>query len=191
MAFIADVFQATNILKAGGVVAYPTDTVWGLLALAENNIACRRIYAIKSREVVKPLQVLVCHLEAALALTNPQYHNKLKQLAVLWPGPLTLIVGGRNIPSWISPDGTVGLRMPADPVLRQLISDLGGHLAATSLNKSGEPPVRTLAEALNFDPELTVVAGCDPPGIASTVVDLVRGQIVREGAIPGNQVLGF
>lgn len=184
-----DVIQATNFLRTGQIIAYPTDTVWGLLALLENNAACQRIYTIKGREPGKPLQVLVSDLEAALALTEPPYHEKLKRGAKLWPGPLTLIVPGRAIPPWISPDGTVGLRMPADPVLCQLIRDLGGHVAATSLNKSGAHPVQTLAEALNFDPDIAVVAGSDPPGTASTVVDLVRGQAIREGAIPGNQVL--
>lgn len=191
MAFYIDVIQATNFLRAGQVIAYPTDTVWGLLALLEDNAACQRIYTIKGREPGKPLQVLVCDLESALALTEPQYHGKLRLVAKLWPGPLTMVVPGRGIPPWISPDGTVGLRMPADPVLCQLIWEVGGHVAATSLNKSGEPPVRTLAEALNFDPEIAVVAGSDPPGTASTVVDLVRGRVIREGVISGNQVLGL
>lgn len=189
MAFYIDVIQATNFLRAGQVIAYPTDTVWGLLAVLENNAACQRIYALKGREPGKPLQVLVCDLEAALALTQPQYHEKVKRVAELWPGPLTLIVPGRGIPPWISPDGTVGLRVPADPVLCRLIRDLGGHVAATSLNKSGEPPVQTLAEALDFGPEIAVVAGSNPPGTASTVVDLLKGQVIREGAIPGAAAL--
>jgi len=183
--------QAAEALKKGGLVAFPTDTVWGVLARMEDEAACRRIYALKGREEGKPLQVLVADLEDALKLSDlgALKARFLRLAEAFWPGALTLVVPGRGIPPWISPDGSVGLRMPAHEALRELLRRVGGYAAATSLNKSGEPPVRTEAEARAF-PVDYVFPG-EAMGLASSVVDLRTGEVLREGAIPKEALLPY
>ncbi|WP_018111237.1 L-threonylcarbamoyladenylate synthase [Thermus igniterrae] len=183
--------EAAKTLKGGGLVAFPTDTVWGVMALMEDEAACRRIYALKGREETKPLQVLVADLESALKLAEPgALREKFLRLAeAFWPGGLTVVVPGRNIPPWISPDGSVGLRMPAHETLRELLRRVGGHVAATSLNRSGEPPVRTEAEARAF--AVDYVFPGEAGGLASSVVDLRTGEVLREGAIPKEALLPY
>ncbi len=176
--------EAVETLKKGGLVAFPTDTVWGVLARMEDEAACRRIYALKGRAEDKPLQVLVADLKAALALAEPgPLEGRFLKLAqAFWPGGLTIVVPGRGIPPWISQDGSVGLRMPNHEALREVLKGVGGYAAATSLNRSGEPPVRSLEGAKAF-PVDYVFPG-EALGLASSVVDLRTGQVLREGAIP-------
>ncbi|AEV15856.1 Sua5/YciO/YrdC/YwlC [Thermus sp. CCB_US3_UF1] len=176
--------EAAEVLKRGGLVAFPTDTVFGVMARMEDEAACRRIYALKGREEKKPLQVLVADLESALGLTElGELRDRFLRLAeAFWPGGLTVVVPGRNIPPWISQDGSVGLRMPDHPWLRELLRRVGGYAAATSLNRSGEPPVRTEAEARAF--AVDYVFPGEAGGLASSVVDLRTGEVLREGAIP-------
>ena len=183
--------QAAEALKKGGLVAFPTDTVWGVLARMEDEAACRRIYALKGREEGKPLQVLVADLEDALKLSDlgALKARFLRLAEAFWPGALTLVVPGRGIPPWISPDGSVGLRMPAHEALRELLRRVGGRAAATSLNRSGEPPVKTEAEARSF-PVDYVFPG-EAMGLASSVVDLRTGEVLREGAIPKEALLPY
>lgn len=165
-------------------MAFPTDTVFGVMARMEDEAACRRIYALKGREEKKPLQVLVADLESALGLAElGELKDRFLRLAeAFWPGGLTVVVPGRNIPPWISQDGSVGLRMPDHPWLRELLRRVGGYAAATSLNRSGEPPVRTEAEARAF--AVDYVFPGEAGGLASSVVDLRTGEVLREGAIP-------
>ena len=183
--------EAAETLRRGGLVAFPTDTVWGVLARMEDEAACRRIYALKEREEEKPLQVLVADLESALKLADlGRLRDKFLRLAeAFWPGGLTVVVPGQGIPPWISRDGSVGLRMPDHALLRELLRRVGGHAAATSLNRSGEPPVRTEAEARAF--AVDYVFPGEALGLASSVVDLRTGQVLREGAIPKEALLPY
>ena len=147
------------------MVAFPTDTVWGVLALMEDEAACKRIYEVKGRPEDKPLQVLVADLESALELVDlgPLEGKFLRLAEAFWPGGLTVVVPGKAIPPWISKDGSVGL------------------------NKSGEPPVRTEAEARTF--AVDFVFPGEAGGLASSVVDLRTGEVLREGAIPKEALL--
>jgi len=183
--------KAAETLKGGGLVAFPTDTVWGVLALMEDEAACKRIYEVKGRPEDKPLQVLVADLESALKLSDPgPLEGKFLRLAeAFWPGGLTVVVPGKATPPWISRDGSVGLRMPDHALLRELLRRVGGHAAATSLNKSGEPPVRTEAEARTF--AVDFVFPGEAGGLASSVVDLRTGEVLREGAIPKEALLAY
>ncbi|MBW6394752.1 threonylcarbamoyl-AMP synthase [Thermus sp. SYSU G05001] len=181
--------EAAETLRRGGLVAFPTDTVWGVLARMEDEAACRRIYELKGREEGKPLQVLVADLESALKLADlGKLRDKFLRLAeAFWPGGLTVVVPGQGIPPWISRDGSVGLRMPDHVLLRELLRRVGGYAAATSLNRSGEPPVRTEAEARAF--AVDYVFPGEAMGLASSVVDLRTRQVLREGAIPKEALL--
>ncbi|GLV47485.1 hypothetical protein TJA_06560 [Thermus sp. LT1-2-5] len=183
--------EAARTLREGGLVAFPTDTVFGVLAPMEDEAACRRIYQVKGRPEEKPLQVLVADLESALRLTElgPLESKFVRLVETFWPGGLTVVVPGRNIPPWISKDGSVGLRMPAHEGLRELLSRVGGYAAATSLNRSGEPPVRTAEEARAF--AVDFVFPGEAGGLASSVVDLRTGEVLREGAIPKEALLAY
>lgn len=183
--------EAAETLKRGGLVAFPTDTVWGVMARMEDEAACHRIYALKGREEGKPLQVLVADLESALKLAalGPLEARFLRLVEAFWPGGLTVVVPGRNIPPWISKDGSVGLRMPAHDLLRDLLRRVGGYAAATSLNRSGEPPVRSEEEARAF--AVDFVFPGEALGLASSVVDLRTGEVLREGAIPKEALLPY
>jgi len=180
-----------EVLRKGGLVAFPTDTVFGVMALMEHEAACKRIYTLKGRQEDKPLQVLVADHEDALKLAapGPLEERFLRLVRAFWPGGLTVVVPGKAIPPWISKDGSVGLRMPDHALLRELLRRVGGHAAATSLNRSGEPPVRTEAEARAFPVDF-VFPG-EAGGLASSVVDLRTGEVLREGAIPKEALLAL
>jgi len=144
-----DLNEAVLVLRRGGVVAFPTDTVWGVLADPETPKAIERIYAMKGRPRSQPLQLLVADLEAATRLLPEGYHDpRFEALAArFWPGPLTLVLpAGKRFPA-IGVHDRIGLRMPDHAELRALLKTLGGYAAATSLNRSGEPPVTSEEEA--------------------------------------------
>ena len=174
------------------MVALPTDTVWGLLVRPDDPAAVERVYAMKGRPKNQPLQLLVADLETARSLL-PKDFDDPRFLALaerFWPGPLTLIVpAGRPFPA-IGATERLGLRIPNHPELRALLRALGGYLAATSLNRSGEPPVQSEAEARRFPVDL-VMGGKTPTGHASSVVDLSKGTILRADAIPEGELLPF
>ena len=188
---LPEIAQAAAVLTRGGVVAFPTDTVWGLLADWRNREAVARLRALKGRGEEKPVQVLVESLEKARALLqDPDDPRFLRLAAAFWPGPLTLVAAGRGVPPWISREGTLGLRMPDHPGLLDLLRAAGGSLAATSLNRAGAPPVGSRREAEAFGADL-VFPGAEPPGVASTVLDLARGRVLREGAIPAEALARY
>ncbi len=182
---LPEIAQAARTLARGGVVAFPTDTVWGLLADWQNPEAVARMVAMKGRPREKPVQILIQAPEVARRFLPEGYRNpRFARLAeAYWPGPLTLVVPARGVPPWISRTGTVGLRVPDHPDLRALLAAAGGALAATSLNPAGGRPARTRTEAEAFGAAF-VFPGPEPPGVASTVVEVEPGRVLREGAIP-------
>jgi len=184
--------KAVETLLKGGVVAFPTDTVWGVLVRPDDPAAVERVYAMKGRPKSQPLQLLVADLEAATGLLPKDYRDpRFFALAErFWPGPLTLVVpAGRPFPA-IGARERVGLRIPNHPELQALLRALGGFLAATSLNPSGAPPVQSAEEAARF-PVDHLVLGTPGAGRASSVVDLVEGRILRADAIPETELLPY
>ncbi len=184
--------EAARVLEEGGLVAFPTDTVWGVLVRPDAPDAVARVYRMKGRNHKKPLQLLVAELEVAERLLPSGYRDpRFWALAEhYWPGPLTLVVpAGRAFPA-IGAEQTLGLRLPDHPELRSLLRAVGGFVAATSLNKSGAPPVRSEEEAKSFSVDL-VISGPPPPGRASSVVDLVEGRVLRAEAIAEDALRRF
>ena len=179
--------RTLETLRAGGLVAWPTDTTWGLLARADRPEALRRIYAIKGRPGHKPLQLLAASTEAAAALVAPgPWRADLERLAaVFWPGGLTLVApAAPAAPPAVVHGGKVGLRVPADPALREVLAALGGWAAATSLNRSGAPPVASRAEAMRYADRVDRVHPGEAGGrLASTVFDLETRRVLRAGAV--------
>jgi L-threonylcarbamoyladenylate synthase len=168
--------KAINILKSGGVIAFPTETVYGIGALLSRPKAIRRIFKIKKRPKSKPLQILVSSMKQALELGK--FDAKALTFAKKrWPGPLTLVVYKTDkVPKLIT-GGTnkVGLRIPAHRTILNLIRKVG-PIAATSANISGENPFLDTEEVERGLPDLDyVISGRVKIGKASKVIDATTG----------------
>lgn len=200
--------QAVELLLAGGLVAFPTETSWGLGADARSPEALGRLRAFKGRAADKPLSLLV-EGRAALADFCAQLPEPAERLArAFWPGPLTLVLpvaaapgGGRvALAPGVARDGAAGFRCSPHPAARALARQaaLRGALpiTATSLNRSGEPDCRSRAEALRCigaqgEAAVALLEGEDAFGAApSSVVAVLAGppRILREGAISAAQI---
>ena len=185
--------EAVTILARGGVIAYPTDTVYGLGADASNADAVLKIRQIKQRVDEKPILALVADM--AMLEEYAEVTPMARVLAESFlPGPLSLILTPRDdrLAAIMGRDGAVGFRMPNHKTCMQLASVLGRPITSTSLNKAGQPQARTLKLMLEQLGEQAAMiddvldAGELPKCSPSTVVD-VRGDtavVIREGAIP-------
>jgi L-threonylcarbamoyladenylate synthase len=187
---------AYEILKGGGLVAFPTDTVYGLGALAFDGLAVESLYVAKDRPAEKAIPVLIADLED-LAKVSPEAPQIALELAArFWPGPLTLVVPKHpDLPESVSATSTVGVRLPDHPVARALLR-LAGPLAVTSANLSGQPSPTTAQEVLaQLDGRIPLIldGGRTPGGVPSTVVDCTGTdlQILREGPISKDEILEF
>jgi L-threonylcarbamoyladenylate synthase len=184
------VARAAETLRAGGVLAYPTETFYGLGALASDRAAVARLAAAKLRPDGKPLPLLAADL-SQVAQVVARLEPAAQRLAdALWPGPLTLVLPAA---AWLAPEitagtGTVAIRVPGSDVARRLARLAGGAIVSTSANVSGEPPP---VAAYDLSPVLlgridgVLDAGPAPGGLASTIVALEGGvpRVLREGPI--------
>jgi L-threonylcarbamoyladenylate synthase len=180
------VAAAAARLRAGGVVAFPTDTVTGLGCLARSAEAVRAIFALKGREDGKPLTLFVADAAAAEAVTGPLDPRVGALLRLAWPGALTAVLPlTGQWPDGVGRAGTVGVRVPAHPVPRALVDLAGGPLATTSANVSGEAPWRDAAEAAARWGEAVLAVPGASGAVPSTVVDLTAWppRVLREGAV--------
>jgi len=186
--------RVADVLRAGGVVVMPTDTVYGLAALPSMAAATRRIFELKGREQDVPLAVLCADTTQAAGLTTPAGAETVRALSRFWPGPLTVVLprrDGLELHLGEPPD-TVGVRVPALDFVRGLARAVG-PVAATSANRHGLPtPAGALDAAASLvQPPDLVVDGGPAPGSASTVVDatVVPWRVLREGPLPAAAVL--
>jgi L-threonylcarbamoyladenylate synthase len=180
--------QALAVWQAGGLVAIPTDTVYGLSALPNCTDALRRLWRIKGRDDGAFIALLLSDLEELPRFAVlPEAVRPLVQR--FWPGPLTLMLPRTEaVPPEIGEGPRVGIRLPALPLACALIRAAGGALAVTSANLPGYPPARTAQEVMaQLGPEVDLVfnGGWVSIGVSSTVVDCTRWPpvIVREGPI--------
>jgi L-threonylcarbamoyladenylate synthase len=167
---------AVETLAAGGVVAFPTDTVYGIGADARRPAAVAELYIIKRRPPDKAIPLLVASLDDALPFVSEVPEAARALITAFWPGALTLVLpiaGG--VPPIISAGPGIAVRMPDHPVPLALIRRLGAPLASTSANLSGAPApldAGAVAEQLGRRVDLILDGGRAPGGQASTVVDL-------------------
>jgi L-threonylcarbamoyladenylate synthase len=190
--------QVVARLRAGAVIAFPTDTLYGLGADAWNRAAVERVFVLKGRE---PTQAIP--LVAADRAQVETFIGRLPPLAraladAFWPGPLSLVLAAPpDIPRELLGGGsTIAVRVPAHPVARALAALLGRPLTATSANRSQAPPARDANEAeqtLGADLDGIVDAGPAPGGPPSTLVDVTgeAPRLVRAGAVPWERVVQF
>jgi len=182
--------EAIGILKEGGIVAFPTDTVYGLAAAVTVPRAVERVYAAKQRPADMALPLLVADVDgiAGLATTVPPAAQRL--IEVFLPGALTIVLTASSaVPETVTTaGGTVAVRIPAHPIPIALIRGTGGPITGTSANVSGLPSPLTAAEVRSqFGDEIDLVIdnGEPCPGTASTIIDVTGATpvILREGAI--------
>jgi tRNA threonylcarbamoyl adenosine modification protein (Sua5/YciO/YrdC/YwlC family) len=189
--------NVASLIQQGGIVAIPTDTVYGLAGNPFLPRVAERIFRIKRRAETRPILLLIDSLQRLEKLVHPPPRIFRAIAARFWPGPLTLILRARDsVPKAITAGtGTVAVRWPAAALPRALIRAVGSPLTATSANLSGRPPALTAAEVeLQLGGALDgIVDGGRAPRIRpSTILDLTgRCRIVREGAIPASVLRGF
>jgi L-threonylcarbamoyladenylate synthase len=196
-----DLRGAGDLVAKGGLVLYPTDTLYGMGGDATRGAVAARVLAIKGLPVPRPFPILVPSLEMALRAAAPPLRPALEILArAAWPGALTIIVPlhaearARLAPA--APDGTAGLRMPGHPATRYLAARAGGYLIGTSANPAGAPPPAT-ADALDpglldaTDAWITAAPPCG--GRASTVLDLTGAapRVLRTGDLDPARLLAL
>jgi L-threonylcarbamoyladenylate synthase len=188
------VTKAIQILKNGGLIALPTDTVYGLAALVTDSVAIDRLYQVKERSHQKAIAVLVGSLDQVDHVVGHISEDARRLARHFWPGALTLVVPKHpDLPANLSPVPTIGVRMPDHTFTLELLRQVG-PLATTSANISGGPNPKDAAEVLaQLDGrlELLLDGGLAPGGIPSTVVDCTAKEfkILREGAITLAQIL--
>lgn len=180
--------RALAILKRGGLVAFPTDTVYGVGALAFDPAAVKSIYSAKNRPVEKAIPILIGGPEDLDKVTADIPPIAAKLAACFWPGALTLVIPKHpNLPEIVSTAPTVGVRVPDHPVARALLR-AAGPMAVTSANISGEASPKTAEEVnrqLNGRIPLILDGGETPGGVPSTVVNCLGTEpvILREGPV--------
>ena len=182
--------QAGEILRNGGLVAFPTETVYGLGADALNPEGSARIYAAKGRPSDNPLIVHIAEFSALEAIVTDIPEEAQKLARAFWPGPLTMIFHKKELVPLSTTGGleTVAVRMPSHPVALELIRAGGGYIAAPSANTSGRPsPVKAshVYDDLNGKIDAIIDGGDVGIGLESTIVDLTEEKpvILRPGYI--------
>ena len=187
-----EIRRAAEILRAGGLVAFPTETVYGLGADASSAAAVARLYAAKRRPADHPVIVHFATTEAAFSFAREIPPEARKLAERFWPGPLTLILkrsakakdfvtGGQD---------SVGLRVPSHPVAQALLREFGGGVAAPSANLFGNVSATTAAHVRDeMEVDLVLEGGASDVGIESTIVDLTSGVVLlRPGRISGEEI---
>ena len=186
----SDVARAIAALRAGGIVVYPTETLYGLGCDATDESALRRLAALKGRDAAKPISVLVASRARLDDVAAKPSAEAERLMDAFWPGPLTIVFRARPELSPVLTGGheTIGARVSPHPVARALAEGLDRPLTATSANPGGEPPPSTAGAARDYFGDAVdayVDAGATPGGAASTVVDCSGAApvVLREGAV--------
>jgi L-threonylcarbamoyladenylate synthase len=183
--------KGAQLLCAGRLVVFPTDTVYGVGTDLANETAVDDLFEAKGRSVEKAIPLLIASPDYLALVAESVSSAALRLTARYWPGGLTIIVRkNARVPDIVTGGKpTVAVRMPDHPVAIRLIAAAGGAIAATSANKSGEPSPVTAQEAaaqLDGRVDLIIDGGRSPGGIASSIVDLTSAapRLLRAGAIP-------
>jgi len=184
---------AAETVARGGLVSYPTETVYGLGCDPFNSNAIRAAMSAKGKRIDKPFPVLVETVDAARQIAEFS-DEALKLAARFWPGPLTLILIAKpKTNSVLAPHGTIGVRSPNHAICLRLLAMCSGLLVGTSANKTGHRPATTameVAEELGDELDLILDGGKTTLGVSSTVVDLTKGlRVIREGPISRDEML--
>ena len=187
--------QAADIIKNGGLIAYPTETVYGLGADPYNAEAIQKIFTAKGRAEDKGIILLIRGVDDLSTLVHTVSPTAQILIEVFWPGPLTLVFhANRDLsPALLGGRDTIALRHSSSSVASRLLFALGGPLTSTSANRSAEPPARSACEvenALGDHLDLILDGGPSDTTLPSTLVDVSSDRVIllREGAIPAQKL---
>jgi L-threonylcarbamoyladenylate synthase len=188
--------EAVTILRGGGVVAFPTETFYGLGADARQEAAVEKIFRLKGRNAQNPLSVIVDKDQAAVLLAEEVPPAARVLMKAFWPGPLTVLLHASSmvLPRLTAGTGKIGIRVSSHPVARMLAAGLGGPLTATSANLSGERESSTAEEVMHaFGENLDAVidGGTTTGGLGSTVLDATVSPplVRREGVVSRREIV--
>lgn len=193
-----DLVPAVSALRSGGVVAFPTETFYGLAVDPRSALAVSRLFELKRRAPDQPLPLIAGGVDQIVDHVGTMTRLAERLASRGWPGPLTLIIPA-------SPHlcvdvhrstGRVAVRVPADSVARALARSAGHAITSTSANFSGEPPAETpdhVVRSFGSSIDVLIDAGPTPAGLPSTIVDATGDApvLVRAGAVPWERVLEF
>ena len=182
--------EAAGVIARGGVIVYPTETLYGLGADALNPAAVRNVLAVKKRKDDKPILAIVNSVEMLRRVVAYVPESAEHLMQAFWPGPLTLVfMASAHVPKELTQStGTIGVRIPSHPFCLELVERCARPLTSTSANIAGEPPHRSIEEirrALTEGVELFLDAGPLPESKPSTVVSVIHDppKLLREGVI--------
>ena len=194
----ADLEPAVSALRSGGVVAFPTETFYGLAADPRSAHAVKRVFALKQRSAAQSLPLIASSIAQVVDYVGTMTPLAERLAARGWPGPLTLIIpaSARLCEDVHRSTGKVAVRVPGDSVARALAAAAGHAITSTSANISGEQPASAAAQvslALGESIDVLIDAGFTPGGLPSTIVDATGDTpvLVREGAVAWDRVLEF
>jgi len=189
----SDLIKIKEVLCNGGLVGLPTDTLYGLTVRMDAAGALARLRKFKELPKDAPILFVVDSADmAGRYWQSPLPDGLSKLMEVFWPGPLTLIYLARNCDKEASPDGTIAFRMPADPVLSELVRLCDVPLASTSANRHNTPPANYATEAMTYfrsGVDLWVDDGRILGGEPSTVFNAINGKLVRAGRIGASDIV--
>jgi L-threonylcarbamoyladenylate synthase len=185
--------EALGVLRGGGIVAYPTETFYGLAVDARSRAACSRLFELKGRPMEKALPCIVSGVEQLEEVARNLGSAVLPLAREFWPGPLTLVIEARPGLAAASPEGGLAVRVSGLRLPRDLAEGLGAPITATSANRSGEPPATTAEEVLSelgSELDLVLDGGPCPGGLPSTIVDVreTPPRLIREGRVSFTEV---
>jgi L-threonylcarbamoyladenylate synthase len=193
-----DLVPAISALRSGGIVAFPTETFYGLAVDPRSALAVKRIFALKRRASDQPLPLIAAGIDQVIDHVGIMTPLAERLASRGWPGPLTLIIpaSAQLCDDVHLSTGKIAVRVPADGVARALARGAGHAITSTSANVSGEPPAATgdhVVRSFREGIDVLIDSGPTPAGLPSTIVD-VSGDapvLVRAGVVPWNRVLEF
>jgi L-threonylcarbamoyladenylate synthase len=194
----ADLAPAVSALRAGGVVAFPTETFYGLAVDPRSASAVKRLFALKRRPAGQPLPLIAADSRQVADQVGTMTPLAERLASRAWPGALTLIIPAspRLCEDVHLSTGKVAVRVPSDPIARALARDAGHAITSTSANLSGHPPAASperVAQMFEGGVDVLIDAGPTPAGRPSTIVDATGDTpvLVRDGAVAWERVLEF
>ncbi|MDP2690397.1 MAG: L-threonylcarbamoyladenylate synthase [Deltaproteobacteria bacterium] len=190
--------EAARVFKGGGVIAYPTETFYGLCVDPFNPAAVERLFSLKGRSFRSPVAVIIAEagMLPMVAEEVPLPHDAAKLMERFWPGPLTIVLKALpSVPPMLTAGtGSIGVRVSGNPAARALSKALSSPITATSANPSGKRPSRTPEEVLEYfngSIDILMDGGRLAGRLGSTIVDVSGdgAKVIREGEIPSSEVL--
>lgn len=187
--------EPANIIREGGIVIFPTETVYGIGTNGFNEESIRKIYEIKKRDFSKPISLLVSSMEMVKMVAEDISDLEYALMEKFWPGPFTIILKKKKtVPDILTANGdTVGVRMPSGEIAKKIIEYAGVPIATPSANISGKPSGTNIGNIIkDFDGKVDCIidSGESKLGVASTIVKVINNvpYILREGSITKKQI---